>query len=187
MKTTLASTEKTGMNQHFTLAVAANISAPDGAGGGDGFNQPMKGQQPMKSKSNSDHVARATNFKRPCWLALFASVGAMLAGGSSYWIFPGNEVTSDPPLWQTRTESALFVLMVVGVLGFVASLLWWCVADIEFRHLISRSQPTSVRPAFSALGLVSQDMAIRAQAFARLLAHRFSWLRDCVWPQTKCH
>jgi hypothetical protein len=123
----------------------------------------MKGKQSMKNKSMSGHFADGANFKRPCWLALLASFGMLLVGYNAYYgIFPYGP---DVPAKAVYTlpmlvDKGLFLLMVVGAFGLVASLTWWIVAAIKFRFRGSRPRsavalPALTLPALSVLGLVT--------------------------------
>ena len=81
-----------------------------------------------------------SNFKRPCWLALFVSFGVFLLGSYAFWAAAwymaekGNESsawlrsTGGPVVW------GLFWLAVAGTFGFVASLIWWFVSAIVSRN-----------------------------------------------------
>jgi hypothetical protein len=110
----------------------------------------MKGKRSMKNNLMSGHFADGMNFKRPCWLALFASLGMLLAGyGGFYGMFPVKAVNT----WQMLMENGSFLLMVVGGIGFVASLTWWFVAAIKFRVRDSRPRSVVAVSALSGLGL----------------------------------
>src|ERR1035438_7655004 len=103
----------------------------------------MKGIRSMKKELKSDRLAYEMNFKRPCWLALFVSLGAMLAGyGAYYGIFPLGIYDADRP-WQTLMETRSFLLLAAGAVGFATSLIWWFVAAIEFRLRGSRGRPAA--------------------------------------------
>src|SRR4051812_46571947 len=104
----------------------------------------MKGKRSMKNQLLSGRFANAMNFKRPCWLALFASLGMMLVGYNAYYgMYPYGQTGQVAPLntWQMLKENGLFLVMVAGAFGFMASLTWWFVAAIEF--LRSGSRPRS--------------------------------------------
>lgn len=106
----------------------------------------------MKNKLMSGHFAHGMNFKRPCWLALFASLGMMLVGYSAFYrMFPYSHAEAGNT-WQMLMENGLFLLMVVGAIGFVASLTWWLLAAIKFRFHGSRRRSAT---ALSMLGMVT--------------------------------
>jgi hypothetical protein len=69
------------------------------------------------------------NFKRPCWLALFVSLGMMGFGFcgflSTHWDPKGSESS-----WSNLIGIVTFLMTYFGVLGFVVSLIWWIVAAI---------------------------------------------------------
>jgi hypothetical protein len=106
----------------------------------------------MKNKLMSGHFADGMNFKRPCWLALFVSLGMMLVGYSAFYgMFPYAHAEAGNA-WQVLMENGLFLLMVVGAIGFVTSLIWWLLAAIEFRFHGSRRRSAA---ALSMLGMVT--------------------------------
>jgi len=109
----------------------------------------------MKNELTSDRPARAENFKRPCWRALYASLGAMLAGYVAYYgMFPLGSYAADRP-WRALTENLSLLLLASGILAFVASLVWWIAAAIGFRRRSPRPQPRAALAALSGLGLVA--------------------------------
>ena len=94
----------------------------------------------MNSKLISGHFPDGMNFKRPCWLALFASLGMMLTGyGAYYGMFPYGRA-EEGSTWKMLAENGAFLLMVVGASGFVASLTWWFMAAIKVGLRGSRRQ-----------------------------------------------
>ncbi len=112
----------------------------------------------MKHKLMSGHFADGMNFKRPCWLALFASLGMLLAGyGAFYGMFPYGHAGQLEAVstWLMLLENGLFLLMVVGAFGFVAALTWWFVAAIKFRFRGSRRRSAAAVSTFCGLGLVT--------------------------------
>jgi hypothetical protein len=116
----------------------------------------MKGKRSMKNKLMSGHFADGMNFKRPCWLTLFASLGMLLAGyGGFYGMFPYGHAGQVQAVntWQMLMENGSFLLMVVGGIGFVASLTWWFVAAIKLRVRDSRPRSVVAVSALSGLGL----------------------------------
>jgi hypothetical protein len=117
----------------------------------------MKGKPSMKNKLMSGNFADGMNFKRPCWLALFAGLGMMVVGYDAYYgMFPygtNGQVATDYT-WQMLVDNGLFLLMVVGAFGFVASLTWWFVTAIEFRRRGSRPRPAVALSALSVLGVI---------------------------------
>jgi hypothetical protein len=126
----------------------------------------MKGKQSMKNESMSDHCAHEMNFKRPCWLALFVSLGAMLAGYNVYFgMFPygqGGQLEA-VSTWQLLPETGSFLLMAVGIFGFVASLVWWFVAAIKLRLRGSRRQPTAALATPSGVGIDNCPVSIQRE------------------------
>jgi hypothetical protein len=118
----------------------------------------MKGKRSMKNKLMTGYFADGMNFKRPCWLALFASLGMLLAGyGAFYGMFPYGHAgqVQAVNVWQMLMENGLFLLMVVGAFGFVASLTWWFVAAIKFRFRGSRPRSFVAVSALSGVGLAA--------------------------------
>src|SRR4051794_31680214 len=118
----------------------------------------MKGKRSMKNKLMSGHLADGMNFKRPYWLASFASLGMLLVGYNAYYgMYPYGQTGQVAPLntWQMLKENGLFLLMVVGALCFVASLTWWLVAAMKFLLRGSRPRSAVALSAFSVLGLVA--------------------------------
>ena len=111
----------------------------------------------MKNKLMSGHFADGMSFKRPCWLALFTSLGMLLVGYNAYYgMFPyGHAGQVKVNTSQTLMENGSFLLMVVGAFDFVASLTWWFVAAIKFRRRGSRPLPAVALFALSVLGLVT--------------------------------
>ena len=95
----------------------------------------------MKNKLMSGHVADEMNFKRPCWLALFASLGTLFVGYSAYYgMFPYSEYEAGRS-WHELLENGWFLLMTAGIFGSVTSLIWWFGAAIEFRYRDSGRLP----------------------------------------------
>lgn len=109
----------------------------------------------MNNKLMSGHFADGMNFKRPCWLALFTSLGMMLAGFFAYYgMFPYTHAEPGNT-WQMLLENGLFLLMVVGASGFVASLTWWFAAAIKFRFRGSRPRSAVAVPTVGGLALAA--------------------------------
>lgn len=123
----------------------------------------MKENDQMKNKLMSGHFADVMNFKRPCWLALFASLGMLLVGYNAYYgMFPyGHAGQLKVNTWQMLMDNGLFLLMVVGAFGFVASLTWWFVTAIEFRRRGSRPRSAVAVSAVSVVGLVAALCLLR--------------------------
>jgi len=68
------------------------------------------------------------NFKRPCWLALFISLGMMLVG---YCSFITSEWSGKRETWWTvLTGLGGYILTILGAFGVVVSLIWLIVAAI---------------------------------------------------------
>jgi len=105
----------------------------------------------MKKELSSGQIAREVNFKRPCWVVLFVSLGAMLAGyGVYYGAFPYGQAgqVEAVSVWQMLPETGSFLLMAGGIFGFATSLIWGFVAAIA-----TRMQPKQrLRDEFQRLG-----------------------------------
>lgn len=109
----------------------------------------------MKNQLLSGRFADEMNFKRPCWLALFASLGMLLVGYNAYYgMFPYGQAGQVEALntWQMLREKGLFLLMVAGAFGFMASLTWWFVAAIEFHRPGSHPRSAVALSALSPVG-----------------------------------
>jgi len=72
--------------------------------------------------------AHNMKFKRPCWLALFITLGMMLVGYCSFITseWSGKKET----LWTVLTGLGGYILMLLGAFGVVVSLIWLVVAAI---------------------------------------------------------
>jgi hypothetical protein len=74
------------------------------------------------------------NFKRPCWLALYSTLGMLLLGyfgflsTAAYWA----DKTA-VGWWWILIGNIIYLLVILGALGFVASLIWCLVAAIAPR------------------------------------------------------
>ena len=109
----------------------------------------------MKNKSKIGTLSPGSNFKRPCWLALFISLGMMLVGyGVYYGMFPYAEYATGRT-WQIQVTDVFFLVMVVGIFGFAASLAWWFAAAIASFIRIVRGRTIVTFPSLGALGLVT--------------------------------
>ncbi len=70
------------------------------------------------------------NFKRPCWLALYTTLGMTLLGyfghlgTASYWA----DKQGGDRWWWTLIGLTTLLLLIVGALGVVVSLIW-CLRD----------------------------------------------------------
>ena len=98
----------------------------------------------MESELKPGYLAQQMNFKRPCWMVLFVSLGAMLAGYGVYYLaFPYGQAgqVEAASTWQTLPETSSFLLMASGIFGFAASLIWWFVAATGFRRGGSMCRP----------------------------------------------
>jgi hypothetical protein len=87
----------------------------------------------MKNEAKSGHLANAMIFKRPSWVVLFVSLGAILVGyGVYYGIFPYGQAGQLEAVstWQMLPEIGSFLLMAAGIFGFATSLIWGFVAAI---------------------------------------------------------
>ncbi len=112
----------------------------------------------MKNKLMSGHFADGMNFKRPSWLAIFASLGMLLVGYYAYYgMFPYGHAgqVQAVNIWQMLMENGSFLLMVVGAFGIVASLTWWFLAAIKFRFRSSPPRPAVAGSLVSGLGLAA--------------------------------
>jgi hypothetical protein len=86
---------------------------------------------------------------------MFITLGIMLMFyGAYYEMFPYAEYATGRT-WQMRVKDIFFLLMVVGVFGFVASLIWWFASAIAVCGLGSRPRAAVAPATLSALGLVT--------------------------------
>ena len=98
----------------------------------------------MKNELRRLDLAQEMNFKHPCWMVLFVSLGAMLAGYGVYYLsFPYGQARQVAAVstGQMLPETGSFLLMAAGIFGFAVSLIWWCVAAIGFRRGGASCQP----------------------------------------------
>jgi len=76
------------------------------------------------------------NFKRPCWMALFVSFGALLLGSYACWglTYLMAERGADASAWLRSVGGpakwGFFWLAAFGALGSVASVIWWLLGAI---------------------------------------------------------
>ena len=67
------------------------------------------------------------NFRRPCWLLLYISIVAMVAGYSACMLAKPEK--GGPALQWTIIKCGI-VLMFIGAIGFGMALIWWLIAGI---------------------------------------------------------
>jgi hypothetical protein len=80
------------------------------------------------------------NFKRPCWLALFVSLGMMLVGYFAFWGMMSYWGDQNASTLHMLIGTALFLLMAIGAFGFAASLIWWFTAAVVLRFRSSHQK-----------------------------------------------
>ena len=73
------------------------------------------------------------NFKRPCWTALFITLGMAVLGFFGFrttkWVGKGPETW-----WETLTGAGSYFLMIFGAFGSVVFLIWCLVDALRSRN-----------------------------------------------------
>jgi hypothetical protein len=73
------------------------------------------------------------NFKRPCWIALFITLGMMLVGYIGFLTTKWNPKGAET-WWISLTGIGSYFLMILGVFGSVVFLIWCLVEAIASRN-----------------------------------------------------
>jgi hypothetical protein len=79
------------------------------------------------------------NFKRPCWLALYTTLGMMLLGflgflsTASYWADK-----AAVGWWWPLIGVGIYLLVILGAAGFLVSLIWCLVGAVRSRSCSER-------------------------------------------------
>ena len=123
----------------------------------------------MNNKLIAGRFTRGMNFKRPCWLALFVSLAMMLTGFFGYYDFFPFGPTDPVSIRLMRVEDGLFLLMVAGAFGFLASLTWWFMAAFKFKFRFGglHHQSAMAAPALTVLGLVATLLLCGGNLYAQ--------------------
>jgi hypothetical protein len=73
------------------------------------------------------------NFKRPCWVAIYTTMGMTLAGYCGFLSMPSDWAAKTADGWRLVIGLGIYFLLMLGAIGFAVSLIWCLVVAIASR------------------------------------------------------
>jgi hypothetical protein len=83
---------------------------------------------PLIYKDYGPILTMAMNFRRPCWLTLYATFTMMGVGFGGFIYLPSLSDFQTAEGWRAFVGIAFYILIVLGTIGFVVAAVWCLLA-----------------------------------------------------------